>query len=208
MSTLFTVLITVPAAALAAARKDRLPDQAVRLASLLGLGMPTFWFGIILILIFSVGLGWFPVGGWGTTTLGHLRSLVLPGLTAAIGICQVLIRSLRAGMLDVVEADFVAAARAKGLRGSRVLFAHVARNALVPTLTLLGINIAYLIGGTVVIEAVFDLNGLGNLMLTSIDNRDFPVVQGITIVYAIAVVIINIVTDLLAARLDPRIRLR
>jgi peptide/nickel transport system permease protein len=112
------------------------------------------------------------------------------------------------GMLEVIESDFVAAARAKGLRGPRVLLAHVARNALIPTVTLLGINIAYLIGSTVVIERVFDLNGLGNLMLNAIGERDFPVVQGVTIVYAIAVVVINLLTDLVSAQLDPRIRLR
>ena len=133
---------------------------------------------------------------------------MLPGLTAAIAIAPVLIRSLRVGMLEVIESDFVAAARAKGLRGQRVLLAHVARNAMIPTVTLLGINIAYLIGSTVVIERVFDLNGLGNLMLNAIGVRDFPVVQGVTIVYAIAVVATNLMTDLTAARLDPRVRLR
>ena len=165
--------------------------------SLVGLGMPSFWFGIILIIVFAVDLHWFSVGGWGTTAGEHLRSLVLPGLdrrhrdrrrcsSAACG----------SGMLEVIESDFVAAARAKGLRGPRVLLAHVARNALIPTVTLLGINIAYLIGSTVVIERVFDLNGLGNLMLNAIGERDFPVVQGVTIVYAIAVVVVNLMTDL------------
>lgn len=208
VATLFSVIITVPLAALAAARRDRPADHAVRLVSLVGLGMPSFFFGIILIIIFSVDLHWFAVGGWGVSFSDHLRSLVLPGLTAAIAIVPVLIRSLRVGMLEVIESDFVATARAKGLRGSRVLYGHVARNALIPTLTLLGINIAYLIGGTVVIERVFNLNGLGNLMLSAIGVRDFPVVQGVTIVYAIAVVLVNLLTDLMAARLDPRIRLR
>jgi peptide/nickel transport system permease protein len=208
VATLFTVIITVPLAALAAARRDRPADHAVRLVSLVGLGMPSFFFGIILIIVFSVDLHWFAVGGWGVSFGDHLRSLVLPGLTAAIAIVPVLVRSLRVGMLEVIESDFVATARAKGLRGSRVLFGHVARNALIPTLTLLGINIAYLIGGTVVIERVFNLNGLGNLMLSAIGVRDFPVVQGVTIVYAIAVVLVNLLTDLTSARLDPRIRLR
>jgi peptide/nickel transport system permease protein len=208
VATLFTVIITVPLAALAAARRDQPADHAVRLLSLVGLGMPSFFFGIILIIVFSVDLHWFAVGGWGVSFGDHLRSLVLPGLTAAIAIVPVLIRSLRVGMLEVIESDFVATARAKGLRGSRVLYGHVARNALIPTLTLLGINIAYLIGGTVVIERVFNLNGLGNLMLSAIGVRDFPVVQGVTIVYAIAVVLVNLLTDLTAARLDPRIRLR
>ncbi len=208
VSAVFCVVITVPLATLAAARQDRPADHAVRVFSLVGLGMPSFFFGIILIIVFAVDLHWFSVGGWGTTFAEHLRSLVLPGLTAAIAIAPVLIRSLRGGMLEVIESDFVAAARAQGLRGPRVLLAHVARNALIPTVTLLGINIAYLIGSTVVIERVFDLNGLGNLMLNAIGVRDFPVVQGVTIVYAIAVVLINLLTDLTAAQLDPRVRLR
>ena len=208
VSAVFCVVITVPLAVLAAARQDRPADHAVRVFSLVGLGMPSFFFGIILIIVFAVDLHWFSVGGWGTTPAEHLRSLVLPGLTAAIAIAPVLIRSLRVGMLEVIESDFVAAARAKGLRGHRVLLAHVARNAMIPTVTLLGINIAYLIGSTVVIERVFDLNGLGNLMLNAIGVRDFPVVQGVTIVYAIAVVATNLMTDLTAARLDPRVRLR
>ena len=208
VSAVFCIVITVPLASLAAARQDRPADHAVRVFSLVGLGMPSFFFGIILIIVFAVDLHWFSVGGWGTTPAGHLRSLVLPGLTAAIAIAPVLIRSLRVGMLEVIESDFVAAARAKGLRGPRVMLAHVARNALIPTVTLLGINIAYLIGSTVVIERVFDLNGLGNLMLNAIGARDFPVVQGVTIVYAIAVVVINLLTDLVAAQLDPRVRLR
>jgi len=207
VSALFSVLVTLPLAALAAARKDRAADQAVRLVSLVGLGMPTFWFAIVLVLLFSVHLHWFPVGGWGTTVPDHLRGLVLPGIATALGVCPVLIRSLRVGMLDVMQADFVAAARAKGLREGRVLVFHVARNALIPTLTLLGINIAYLIGSTVVIENVFALNGLGTVMLGAIDNRDFPTVQAVTIVYAIGVVIVNLATDLVAARLDPRIEL-
>ncbi len=208
VSAVFCVVITVPLATLAAARQDRPADHAVRVFSLVGLGMPSFFFGIILIIVFAVDLHWFSVGGWGTTFAEHLRSLVLPGLTAAIAIAPVLIRSLRVGMLEVIESDFVAAARAKGLRGPRVLLAHVARNALIPTVTLLGISIAYLIGSTVVIERVFDLNGLGNLMLNAIGVRDFPVVQGVTIVYAIAVVLINLLTDLTSAQLDPRVRLR
>ncbi len=208
VATFFAIVITVPLAALAATHQERTSDHAVRLFSLLGLGMPSFWLGIILIVFFSVDLHWFPVGGYGTSFWEHLHSLVLPGLCAAFGIVPVLIRSLRVGMLEVLSADFVATARAKGLRSSRVIFVHVARNALIPTLTLLGINIAYLIGGTVVIERVFGLNGLGNAMLTAIDVRDFPVVQGITLLYALGVVGVILITDLVTARLDPRVRLK
>jgi peptide/nickel transport system permease protein len=208
VSAVFCVLITIPLASLAAARQDRVADHAVRVASLVGLGMPSFFFAIVAIIVFAVDLHWFAAGGWGISVPDHLRALVLPGLTAAIAIVPVLIRSLRVGMLEVIGADFVAVARAKGLRGPRVLLKHVARNALIPTLTLLGINIAYLIGSTVVIERVFALNGLGSLMLTAIGERDYPVVQGVTIVYAIAVVVVNLLTDLIVARLDRRTRLR
>jgi len=208
IATFFAIVITVPLAALAATHQERASDHAVRLFSLLGLGMPSFWLGIILIVLFAVDLHWFPVGGYGTTFWQHMHSLVLPGFCAAFGIVPVLIRSLRVGMLEVLGADFVATARAKGLRASRVTFVHVARNALIPTVTLLGINIAYLIGGTVVIERVFGLNGLGNAMLTAIDVRDFPVVQGITLVYALGVIAVILLTDLVTARLDPRVRLK
>jgi peptide/nickel transport system permease protein len=207
-ATVFAVLISVPLATVAASHRDQASDHAVRGVSVVGLGMPSFWIGIVLIEVFAVHLSILPVGGWGTSFAGHLQSLVLPGLTAALAIVPILVRSLRVGMLEVLEADFVAAARAKGLGEPRVLLAHVARNAVIPTLTLLGLNIAFLVGSTVIVEQVFALNGLGSLLLDSITNRDFPVVQGITVVVATAVVLINLATDLLTARLDPRIRLR
>jgi peptide/nickel transport system permease protein len=207
LATLFSVLITVPLATIAAIRKDRSADHVIRAVPLVGLGMPSFWVGLVLILVFAVNLGWFPVGGWGDTLPEHIYGLILPALTSALAIVPLLVRSLRVGMLEVLQADYIATARSKGLREHRVLLIHVARNAIIPTLTLLGINIAFLIGATVVVERVFQLNGLGSLMLTSISNRDFPVVQGVTFVFALSVVIINLTTDLTAARLDPRIRL-
>jgi peptide/nickel transport system permease protein len=207
LATLFAVLITVPLATIAAIRKDRPEDHVIRAVPIVGLGMPSFWVGLVLILIFALNLGWFPVGGWGDTPAEHVQALILPALTSALAIVPLLVRSLRVGMLEVLQADYIATVRAKGLREYRVLLVHVARNAVIPTLTLLGINVAFLIGATVVVERVFQLNGLGTLMLTSIGNRDFPVVQGVTFVFALSVVIINLVTDLTAARLDPRIRL-
>ena len=206
-ATLFSMLITVPLAAAAAARRNGLVDHAVRTVSVVGIGMPSFWFGIILIEVLALRVHVFPVGGWGTSFSDHLRGIVLPGLTAAFGIIPILVRSLRVGMIEVLDADFVATVRGKGIGERRVLFAHVARNAVVPTLTLLGVNIAYLIGTTVVVEQVFALNGLGSLLVNSITDRDFPVVQSITLILAAAVVVINLATDLLIARLDPRIRL-
>jgi peptide/nickel transport system permease protein len=204
---IFAVVITVPLASIAASHRGHSADHVVRTVPLLGLGMPSFWIGIVGIEVFSVHLHWLPVGGWGTSFAGHLRSLILPGLTAALAVTPILIRSLRSGMLDILDADFIAMSKGRGLSNGRVLLVHVVRNAAIPTVTLLGINIAYLIGSTVVIEQVFDLNGLGQLMLTAISNRDFPVVQGVTLVFAFAVVVVNLLTDLAVARLDPRIRL-
>jgi peptide/nickel transport system permease protein len=192
MATVFAVIITVPLSALAASRQNGWADHVVRAVSVVGLALPAFWFGIVLIEIFAVHLHFVPVGGAGSGFGGHLEALVLPGLTASFA----------------MDAEFIAVARAKGLGDTRVLFAHVARNALVPTVTLLGLNIAYLIGSTVIVEQVFNLNGLGSLLLSSILNRDFPVVQAVTLVLGAAVVLLNLGTDLVAARLDPRIRLR
>jgi peptide/nickel transport system permease protein len=208
VASVFAVVIAVPLAALAASRQGRPADHAVRGVGVIGLGMPAFWIGIVLIEIFAVNLKLLPVGGWGTTLGEHVEGLILPGLTAAFAIVPILVRSLRVGMLEVLESDFVAAARATGLSEARVLYVHVTRNAVIPTLTLLGLNIAFLVGSTVIVEQVFALNGLGALLLDSITNRDYPVVQGITVVLAISVVLINLATDLVSARLDPRIRLR
>ena len=207
LATLFAVAITIPLAALAAAHKDRTVDHGVRAISVAGLGLPSFWFGIVLIEIFAVHLRWFPVGGDSGSPIDRLRGLILPAFTAALAIVPILVRSLRVGMAEVLDAEFVATVRAKGVSGSRVLFGHVARNALIPTVTLLGINIAFLIGSTVVVERVFDLDGLGSLLLDAITNRDFPVVQAVTLVLAVGVVVITFLTDVLAARLDPRIRI-
>ena len=206
LATLFAVLITLPLAASSAVRKGKTADHVVRALSVAGLGLPAFWFGIVLIEVFALRVHLFPVGGWGNSFGAHVRGLVLPALTASFAIVPILVRSLRVGMVEVLDADFVATLRSKGLSEVRVLV-HVMRNALIPTLTLLGVNIAFLIGSTVVIERVFDLNGLGSLLLTAISQRDFPVVQSVTLVLATGVVLVNLMTDLVAARLDPRIRL-
>jgi peptide/nickel transport system permease protein len=207
VATLFSIVLAVPLATIAAARKDRLADHVVRAISVTGLGLPAFWFGIVLIELFALRLELLPVGGWGDTFWGHVESLILPGFTASIAIVPVLVRSLRVGMIEVLDADFVANLRAKGIGEPRVLLVHVARNAVIPALTLLGVNVAYLIGGTVIVERAFAMDGLGNLLLTAITDRDFPVVQAIVLLFAVAVVLINLATDLLAAWLDPRIRL-
>lgn len=208
VAAVFAAVLSVPMAAVAAARKNAAADHMVRGLSVVGLAMPAFWFGIVLIEIFAVHLHLLPVGGPGSGFGGHLEALVLPGLTASFAMAPVLVRSLRVGIVEVLDAEFVAVARAKGLGEVRVLLGHAARNALVPTVTLLGLNIAWLIGSTVIVEQVFNLNGLGSLLLSSILNRDFPVVQATTLVLGAGVVLVSLATDLLSARLDPRIRLQ
>ncbi|HEX4223992.1 MAG TPA: ABC transporter permease [Pseudonocardiaceae bacterium] len=204
----FCVVITVPLAVWAAVRKDRLPDQLIRIIPAVGAGMPAIWLGLLLIILFGVWLRWFPVGGAGPGAWLTFRGLVLPAFTAALAIAPLLIRSLRAELLEVLQSDYIAAARTRSLSEPRVLFVHAARNAIVPMLTLLGLNLAYLVGGTVVVEQVFDINGLGGLMFNSISDRDFPVVQGIALFLAVVVVLVNLGTEAVAVLVDPRLRAR
>src|SRR5256885_1480640 len=148
----------------------------------------------------------FPVGGYGNGFAGHVNSMFLPAVTVALGIVPILVRSLRASLLNVLEADYVMTARSKGLSERRVLVHHALRNAVISTVSVLGVNIAFLVGGTLVIEQVFALPGIGQLMINSIFQRDFPVVQGVTFVFAILVVLIYLATDILHSLLDPRVR--
>lgn len=203
--TVFTIVITVPLAALAASRKGGVFDQLIRIVPLVGLSIPAFWMGIILLLIFALKFPIFPVAGFGVGFGGHLVSIVLPALTVAFAIAPLTIRSLRTAMLEAFSSDYVVTARAKRIRESRVVFRHALRNALPPAVSVLGVNIGWLVGGTVIVEQVFGLPGLGSLMLSSIYNKDFPVVQGVTLVFAGLVVLINLATDLLFALLDPRV---
>jgi peptide/nickel transport system permease protein len=202
-----SVLIAVPLAVIAATRRDRVPDHVIRAVPLVGLGFPPFWIGIVLLLVFGLHLGRpFPVGGYGEGLLGHLHSMFLPALTVALGIAPILIRSLRASLLEVLESDYVTTARAKGLPERRVLVRHGLRNAVISTVTILGVNIGFLIGGTLVIEQVFAVPGVGQLMINSIFQRDFPVVQAVTLVFAVMVVLVYLLTDVVHALLDPRVR--
>jgi len=205
--TLLSILLAVPLAAIAARNRDRVPDHLVRVVPLVGLGFPPFWLGIILLLVFGLHLGRpFPVGGYGSGFVGHLHSMFLPALTVAFAITPILIRSLRASLLEVLESEYVTTARSKGLSERRVLMRHALRNAVVSTVTVLGVNIGYLVGGTLVIEQVYSLPGIGQLMINSINQRDFPVVQAVTLVFAVMVVIVYLLSDVVHALLDPRVR--
>jgi len=202
-----SILIALPLAAIAASRRDAVRDQVVRVVPLVGLGFPSFWVGIMLLLAFGLNMGRiFPVGGYGEGFAGHIRAMFLPALTVAIAISPILIRSLRASLLSVLESDYITTARAKGLPERRVLVRHAMRNAVISTVAVLGVNIGYLVGGTLVIEQVFALPGVGQLMINSIFQRDFPVVQGVTLVFAILVVLVYLITDVVHSLLDPRVR--
>jgi peptide/nickel transport system permease protein len=199
--------LAVPLAVTATLRRGRAPDHLIRMFSTAGLGFPAFWLGIMLMIVFSVRLGLFPVSGYGEGFLGHLHHLFLPALAIALALSAILTRNLRASLLAELDADHIAAARAKGLPARWIFVHHVFRNALIPTINLLGVNLGWLIGGTVVVETVFSVPGLGSLMVSSIFARDYMVVQAITLAFACATVLVNFVVDVVTVALDPRIEL-
>lgn len=203
-STVLAVVLAVPLATLAATRPGRIADHVVRLASLAALGAPAVWLGVMLILVFAVRLGAFPVGGYGSGAGAHMAAMFLPSLTVALGMFPTLTRSLRASLIGVLAADYVTNARARGLSGYSIVLRHGVRNAIPPTVTVLGLNVGYLVGSTVAVEVIFALPGIGNLMVQAVLSRDLPIVQGVTIVYGILVVAINLLTDVAHAALDPR----
>jgi peptide/nickel transport system permease protein len=206
-ATLLSIIITVPFAMWAATRKDQIEDQLIRGGFMVALGMPAFWTGILLLMLFSLRLSIFPIGGFGKTFRDHVMHLALPAFTLALYQSSWLVRSLRSDIIDVLRADYVDFARAKGLRERLVTTRHILRNALIPTVTILGLNIGYLVGGSVVVERVFALPGMGSLMLDAIFSRDYTVVQGVTLCFAAMVVLINLLTDVTYSFLDPRVTL-
>ena len=201
------LLISIPLAIVAASRPGAVRDHVVRVIPLVGLGMPQFWVGIMLLLIFAVTFGWFPVGGYGDTFGEHLWYLFLPALTMAISLSPIIIRSLRASMLTVLESDYVATAKSKGAAGRGLYLGHVLRNAVIPAVSIIGVNLGYLVGGSLVIEQVFAIPGLGSMMIESIFARDFPSVQAVTLFVAVFVVLVGVLTDVIYTMLDPRVDL-
>ena len=190
---------------LAAVTKGRWPDQLIRIGFLFALTTPSFWFGILLILLFGLTLHWFPVAGFGETLPQHVWYLFLPALTLALQLSAVLIRNLRGQIILTQRSDYVRTARAKGLPGSLVLLRHVLRNALLSTVTIFGLQFGFLVGGTIVVETVFAVPGMGQLLISSITGRDYPVVQAITVVSAFLVIVVNLAVDLSYSFLDPRV---
>ncbi len=203
LAIVFAVALSVPLALLAALSHDRVADHTVRVVTASALAIPAFLLGMLLIQYFGVQLRWFPVGG----SDDGLRSLVLPAATAALAVVPVLTRSLRVQLLQVSSSDFLDAARSAGLPERRVIFRYLLPNAAIPALTLAGLNFAALVGGTFIVEKVFAIPGLGTLMFDSISDRDVTVVQTLVVYTAIAVVIVNLATEVAVRAIDPRYRL-
>ena len=204
-ATMLSVVLSTILASVAATRRGGAADQAIRLFSTIGLGLPSFWLGIVFIMLFSIRLDLFPVSGYGESFLDRLHHLALPAATLAVSLSPVITRNLRASLIAESTADYVTAARAKGVPARVIFLQHVFRNSLLPTISLLGVNIGWMIGGTVVVETVFSVPGLGQLMVSSIFARDYLVVQAVTLVLALGVVATNFLVDVLTALLDPRV---
>ena len=203
-------LIGIPAGMAAAIWRGSHADQAVSGVAMLGASVPSFWLGLILIQFFAVKLGWFPASGYGDpmATLGErLHHLLLPAMVLGLLNSALIIRFTRASMLDILGEDYVRTARAKGLPEGVIMVKHVLRNALVPIVTVLGLTLALMIGGTVVTETVFNLPDVGNLVVRAVLRRDYPVIQGTLLVIAAIYVFINLGVDFLYTLVDPRIRL-
>lgn len=198
----------------AARRVNKWPDTLISTLGLVFYAMPTFWFGLMAIVVFSIYLQWLPAGGFEDITIGHsgvmrvldiARHLVLPTVTLALFYMAIYLRIMRGSMLEVLNLDFVRTARAKGLDETRVITRHVLRNALLPMVTLIGLQAGTMLGGSVVVESVFSLPGLGRLAYESVVQRDLNTLLGIVFVSALLVIAVNFIVDLLYARLDPRI---
>jgi len=207
---LIALLIALPAGIWSALREGRVSDVIVRVTSQFGVSVPDFWMGILLIALFSTTLGWLPTSGYRplfSDPAGWLSHIVLPGLTVGLVAGAILTRYVRSAVLDVAAMGYVRTARSKGLSPAVVTFRHTVRNALVPILTITGIQLATILGGVIVVEVVFAWPGLGRLVYNAVAARDYPVIQGAVLLIAVLFLLINLMVDLLYAVIDPRIRL-
>ncbi|MDC7126574.1 MAG: ABC transporter permease [Spirochaetales bacterium] len=210
MSMLITLIVVVPVSIFLAKHNNKKVGVLISFIMQIGIAIPSFWVGILLVMFFSVTLHWLPSGDYSPLSQGflnYIRSLLLPSLSIAIGSSAVVIRYLKTTILDNMNMDYVRTARSKGVARNKVLYKHVLRNALLPTITILGMLIVNALGGSIIVENVFNLPGTGHLVITGVANRDFPLVQSVVFYLAATVVFINLITDLLYAIIDPRIRL-
>ena len=210
LAILLSTGIAIPLGVFAASRHRKVADTGIMGFAQLGVAIPNFWFAILLILLFSVKLGWFSAGGfagWDAGWFPAFKSLVLPAVALALPQAAILARVTRSSVLETVQEDYIRTARAKGLSRSQALWRHAVRNALIPVVTILGLQLSFLLAGTIIIENVFYLPGVGRLLFQAIAQRDLMVVKNLVLVLAATVVLINFLVDLLYAVLDPRLRL-
>ena len=210
--TLFIVcIVSLPLGMFAARRQNKISDLTLSTATQIGMAVPSFWLGMMLILYVGMKIDFFKISGyipWSTSIAGALSTLLLPALTIAIPQIAVNFRYVRTAILEQVGMDYVRTIRSKGIAEKVVMYKHVLKNAMIPILTVFGIITAEIVAGTIIVEQVFSLPGVGQLLITAINNRDFPLVQGIVIYITVAVVMINFIVDILYTVLDPRVRLR
>jgi peptide/nickel transport system permease protein len=198
------VILGVPLAVLSATRRGGWTDQMVRTGLVVTLGLPGFWVGVLIVNFIALRTGLFPTGGYGSGLLDHIWHLFLPALTLALGFLAVMVRSLRASLIEVLEIDYVGLARLKGISRTQLYYRHVLRNAFAPALTILGLNMSFLLGASVVVEQVYAINGLASTLLTGVLARDYQLIQGITLVFGVIVIFITLTVDVVQAALDPR----
>jgi peptide/nickel transport system permease protein len=211
LAIVLSTALAIPLGVFAAARRGRASDTALMAAAQVGVALPNFWLGLLLVLLFAIHFPWFPASGfagWDQGVIPALRSLALPALALALPQAAILARVTRAAVLDTLSADFVRTARAKGLSRRAALWRHAVPNALVPVVTIIGLQFAFLLAGTVIIENVFTLPGLGRLVFQAIAQRDIIVVQDLVVLLAGSVIVVNFLVDLAYAALDPRLRHR
>ena len=204
------LLISVPAGIWAALREGRISDAVVRISSQFGVSIPDFWMGLLLIALFASTLGWLPTSGYQALSdnpAGWLRHVILPGLTVGLVAGAIMTRYIRSALLDVASMGYVRTARSKGLPPWVVTLRHIVRNALIPVLTITGIQLATILGGVIVVEVVFAWPGIGRLVYTAVAARDYPLIQGAVLLIAVLFLLVNLVVDVLYAVVDPRIRL-
>lgn len=204
---LVALVTGIPLAVISALKPQSLIDSFVLVTTTFTFAMPQFWLGLVFALLFGLHLGLFPVSGYEGGIGGVLRTLTLPAFTLGLSLTAMVVRTLRTRLLDVLGSEYIEAARARGLSEFRIVYKHAMRNAFMATLTVLSVQIGFLIGGTVVIEHVFQIPGMGSLLLESILRRDYPLVQVIAVLSGAAVVLVGFVADLLVLALDPRVRL-
>jgi peptide/nickel transport system permease protein len=206
---IIALAIAVPAGLIAATRRNSMLDNIVSFGAFLGLSMPEFWLGILLIIVFAAGLKWLPAIGYAPLSEGFwpwLSHLILPAIAVGTTFSAIIARNIRSGMLEVLKTDYIRVARAKGLTGTAIILRHAFPNALIPVITVVGIAFALLMAGAVVVENVFAIKGLGRLLIQSILNRDYPTVQGAVLVVSTIFILCNLVVDVLYTVIDPRIR--